>query len=174
MKLDNCSRLFDWLRLFTAFNCSANFNYWVVVNFGTLTNNFETSSNCWDSDNLQFAAVVGLTELSFVPPIPSIWKIDWLGLTRSFHDWTHSSSTAGTAKTTSTVYFTLRSDRIYHVQATAQQYPNRYCNCVLLSNFSNTASKLHEYCQLVYPPQTLTICLTSSSLFNSSITHEYD
>jgi len=33
---------------------------------------------------------VGLTELSSVPPIPSIWKIDWLGLTHSFHDWTHS------------------------------------------------------------------------------------
>ena len=98
--------------LITAVDCLTNFDY-SLPSTARLTSTTELSStsehwlktsklphssNCWDSNNLQFAAVVGLTELSFCTtyPVP-VYLEDWLGLTYSFHVWTHSSSTAGTA-----------------------------------------------------------------------------
>jgi len=134
-----------WLRLFTDFNCSANFNYWVVFNFGTLTKNFETSSDCWDSDNWQFAAVVGLTELSVCTTYPV-----YLG------DWLIWSNTASTIELTVhpppellkplrqyTSHYGLIGYITYKLQFNS--IPIRYCNCVFLPNFTSTTSSIQTY-----------------------------
>ena len=84
--------LFSTVRLTSTTELSVTSKHWIRTQKFPQTAEIRTTYNSLPS--------LDWLNLASVPPIPSIWKIAWLGLTYSFHDWTHSSSTAGAAKTT--------------------------------------------------------------------------